>query len=117
MPKKTPPPRIADLLPVASPADSKVASNNDSNARQTRLRAGELVQLNARVPVDLHAGLIEAQSSFTREYGRKPSMQELVAACLRVGLNNRGALDEAMGEDGIRSTKRSNRGRGEGPDG
>jgi hypothetical protein len=60
--------------------------------------AGGLMQLNTRLPIDLRAGLIEAQSTFTRELGRKPSIQELVAACLRIGLADHEAVIAAMND-------------------
>lgn len=120
MPKKAPPPRIEDLLPAGDYTASNLASENASNAPGPAPRGDGYVQLNTRVPVDLHAELIQVQGAFTRDRGRKPSMQDLVAACLRVALDHAEALQEAMGMAGLLSRQDgqdSNRGGGEGPDG
>ena len=97
MRKKAPPPKIGDLLAAQEENDKNRESYDASNVA-SEYGTGGLMQLNTRLPIDLRAGLIEAQSTFTRELGRKPSIQQLVAACLRVGLADHEAVIAALND-------------------
>ena len=54
-------------------------------------------QLNTRVPVDLYLELVSVQAALAAELGKKPSVQDLVGACLRLGLGSREALAAMLG--------------------
>jgi hypothetical protein len=108
VPKGSTTPRIADLLPVSRASDSceeaslperqdtsNIAIYDDSNLTR---------QLNARVPVGLYSNLLRAQAELTVYLGEKPSIQAMLAACLRLGLDEMETLTRVVSDD-LRSAK------------
>ena len=119
MAKKSPPPRVGDMLaarvetarePQSEEVGKAAAEAAGEGGRQNasmiaNYHASKLAmggtegtqQLNTRVPVDLYLELVGAQAALAAELGRKPSVQELVGACLRLGLGNREGLAAMLG--------------------
>ena len=119
MARKAPPPRVGDMLAArvesareeagedaVKPAvdQARKASGEDASMlasyHASKLAIGGADgtrQLNTRVPVDLYLELVGVQAALAAELGRKPSVQELVAACLRLGLGDREGLAVMLG--------------------
>lgn len=91
---------------VESYKDSKVEKNQSTETAENHpdrpaMSAGAVsipgaVQLNARIPRDLNAQLVEAQGKLAARLPRKPKLQDLVTACLRMGLSDVEALARAL---------------------
>ncbi len=97
-------PRIADLLPAApsrdTGADASMLASHEASKLANQATSGTTRQLNTRVPVELYSELLRVQAELTVEVGEKPSVQALLAACLRLGLAEPQRLAELLGGTG-----------------
>jgi hypothetical protein len=96
--KNSAPPKIADLMAMqqnevpnnAAKKDGQIANELASNVTR---------QLNARVPIDLYTELLRMQAELTAQLGEKPPLQELLAACLRIGLGDGAELAKTLTDE------------------